>query len=401
MDGTGADPAVVEPREPTTPPGPAPSDRADQARARLARAVVRYVPITRGCPAYPARWLRPDLLAALTSWVVMVPVALAYAGLAGVPPELGLTTAFAALAAYACSAPAGTSRSRELDDGDHVGRGRRRPGRRRPGAVLALTAALALTVGVLLLAGGLARLGFIADFLTKSVVTGFIFGLAITIIVGQLPKLLGVPSGSGSVPDQLRQLVAELPDTDPWTLAVGLVALVLILVLRAISRKIPGPLIALVLGHRRGTAARLEDHGVSRRGRDRDRAAARSSIPVSRCLDPVAGRRAPRASCSSPSASRSGRRGRSRPGTLRDRRRPGAARARRGQHRDRPVRRLHGRRQPVPDRDRRGGRARSRSCRRWSRRASSSRPRCFLAPAVREPAQRGAGRDRDRGRPRA
>ena len=109
----------------------------------------------------------------------------------------------------------------------------------------------------------MARLGFVADFLTKSVVTGFIFGLAITIVVGQLPKLLGVPSVSGSVPDQLRQLVAELPDTDPYTLAIGLASLALILVLRLISRRIPGPLIALVLGLVAVPVLHLQDKGVS------------------------------------------------------------------------------------------------------------------------------------------
>ena len=67
----------------------------------------RYVPITQWLPAYPREWLRGDLTAGLTSWGVMVPVALAYATLAGVPPELGLITAFAALAAYAIF---GTSR---------------------------------------------------------------------------------------------------------------------------------------------------------------------------------------------------------------------------------------------------------------------------------------------------
>ena len=209
----------------------------------------RYVPISRWLPGYPKAWFRPDLTAAVTSWGVMVPVALAYAGLAGVPPELGLVTAFTAMAAYAVF---GTSRHlkvtvsstmavmsasvvADLAGGD-------------PAAYLAFTAALALTVGVMLVAAGLARLGFISDFLTKSVVTGFIIGVAITIIVGQLPKILGVPGLDGSLPEQLAQLVASLPDTNPYTLAVGLGSLLLILVLRRISPRIPGPLIVLVLG---------------------------------------------------------------------------------------------------------------------------------------------------------
>ncbi len=230
----------------------------------LPALVARYVPISRWLPAYPREWLRPDLVAAITSWGVMVPVALAYAGLAGVPPELGLVTAFAALAAYAVF---GTSRHlkvtvsstmaimsasvvADLAGGD-------------PAAYVAYTAALALTVGVILVAAGLAKLGFISDFLAKSVVTGFIFGLAITIIVGQLPKILGVPGLSGSLPEQVAQLVAALPETNPYTLAVGLAALVLILVLRRVSRRVPGPLIALVLGIVAVPALHLDTHGVS------------------------------------------------------------------------------------------------------------------------------------------
>jgi high affinity sulfate transporter 1 len=238
--------------------------RAIEPAEALAALAARYVPITRWLPAYPREWLRPDLVAAVTSWGVMVPVALAYAGLAGVPPELGLVTAFAALAAYAVF---GTSRHLKVTVSstmaimsasvvaDAAGGD--------PAAYVALTAALALIVGVILVVAGLARLGFISDFLTKSVVTGFIFGLAITIIIGQIPKILGVPGLSGSLPEQVVQLVGLLPDTNPYTLAVGLAALVLILVLRRISRRIPGPLIALVLGILAVPALDLDANGVS------------------------------------------------------------------------------------------------------------------------------------------
>jgi high affinity sulfate transporter 1 len=241
-----------------------PATRTAGLADRVGPLVQRYVPITTWARAYPRAWLRADLTASVTSWVVMVPVALAYAGLAGVPPEVGLTTAFAALTAYAIF---GTSRHVkvtasstmaimsaavvvDLAGGD-------------PALYLVETAALAMTVGLLLVAGGIARLGFVADFLTKSVVTGFIFGLSITIVVGQLPKLLGVPSVSGSVPDQLRQLVASLPETNPYTLAIGLTSLAVILLLRLISRRIPGPLFALVVGIVAVPLLNLEDLGVA------------------------------------------------------------------------------------------------------------------------------------------
>ena len=194
----------------------------------------------------------------------MVPVALAYAGLAGVPPELVLVTAFAALAAYAVF---GTSRHlkvtvsstmaimsaavvADLATGD-------------PATYVALTSALALIVGAILIAGGILRLGFISDFLAKSVITGFIFGLAITIIVGQIPKLLGVAGVSGTLPEQLVQLAGSLSDTNKYTLAIGLISLAIILILRVIARRIPGPLIVLVLGILLGTLVPLAEYGVS------------------------------------------------------------------------------------------------------------------------------------------
>ncbi len=207
------------------------------------------MPIVGWLPRYPAADGRPDLIAGVTSWGVMVPVALAYASLAGLPPEYGLITAFAALSAYAVFATSrhlkvttsstmavmSVSLVAPLAAGD-------------PGRFAALSAALALVVGGLLIAGGLLRLGFISEFMAKPVVTGFVFGVAVTVIVGQLPKLLGVPAGSGSVIDQLRQLLVELPETNVWTLAIGAASLALILVLRRVAPRIPGALVALVLG---------------------------------------------------------------------------------------------------------------------------------------------------------
>ena len=287
------------------PPDSAAKPQPDTVRQVAAALVARYVPITRWLPAYPRDWLRSDLTAAVTSWGVMVPVALAYAGLAGVPPELGLVTAFTALAAYAVF---GTSRHlkvtvsstmaimsasvvADLAGGD-------------PALFVSYTAALALTVGVILVVAGIAKLGFISDFLTKSVVTGFIIGLAITIIVGQIPKILGVPSLTGSLPEQVVQLVGYIPETNPYTLAVGLSALLLILVLRRISRKIPGPLIALVLGIVAVSVLGLEAYGVSTVGEVATGIPLPSLPGVPLTASPTSPSGRP-GSCSSPSANRS------------------------------------------------------------------------------------------------
>jgi sulfate permease, SulP family len=224
----------------------------------------RFVPITGWLRRYDRGDLGPDAISGLVGWGVMVPVALAYASLAGLPPEYGLITAFAALAAYAVF---GTSRHLRvttsstmavmslslvtpLAGGD-------------PARFLALSAGLALIVGALLIAAGVARLGFISEFLAKPVVTGFVMGVAITVIVGQLPKLLGVPGTSGSVFDQLKSLIGYLPDTDRLTLAVGVSSLVLILVLRRVDRRIPGPLVAMILGIVGATVLDLAAKGVA------------------------------------------------------------------------------------------------------------------------------------------
>jgi high affinity sulfate transporter 1 len=232
--------------------------------SRTGSAIARYVPIVRWLPAYRHADLAPDAIAGLTSWAIMVPVALAYASLAGLPPEYGLITAFAALAAYAVF---GTSRQLKVTTSSTMavmsfslvaplagGDASR---------FVALSAALALIVGAILVLAGFLRLGFISEFLAKPVVTGFITGVAITIIVGQLPKLLGVPGVSGSVPDQLVALAGELAQTDPLTLAVGLLSLAIIGLLRRFAPRLPGSLIATVVGILLVVAFDLDALGVA------------------------------------------------------------------------------------------------------------------------------------------
>ena len=171
--------------------------RADTAIA----SVARYVPILRWLPAYDHADLRFDLVAAVVGWGVMVPVAMAYAGLAGVPPELGLVTAFTALAAYAVF---GTSRHLKVTASSSVAV----MSASVIGAIAAaqdtatyitLSAGLALAVGAILVVAGAARLGFLSQFLAASVVTGFVIGLAFVITVGQIPALLGIPAVSGTI----------------------------------------------------------------------------------------------------------------------------------------------------------------------------------------------------------
>jgi SulP family sulfate permease len=224
----------------------------------------KFVPIRNWLPSYKREDLVPDLIAAVTVWGILVPASMAYAEIAGIPPQAGLAASTVALAAYAIF---GTSRNLRvamtsamaitsaaivapLALGD-------------PALAIELTAALALLAGAILLIAGFARFGFISDFLSKSVVTGFVFGIALTIIIGQVPKILGVPGGSGTFFEQLAQLIGNLGLTNPWALAIGAGAIALILLIRRISPVIPGSLVALVAGILVVSLFNLDQYGVS------------------------------------------------------------------------------------------------------------------------------------------
>jgi high affinity sulfate transporter 1 len=222
------------------------------------------LPIRTWLPQYERRWLRPDLIAAAAVWAVLVPEGMAYASLAGMPPETGLFAALAPLLAYAVL---GTCR--ELTVGPSSAVAAYSAAAVAPlalgdgGRFIALSALLALLVGALLLAAGLARAGFIADFFARPVLTGFIAGLALVIAVGQVAKLLGVEGGGTGFFGKLWAVLRQLDDASLPTLAVGATALVLILVLRAIAPKVPAMLIAVALGIAVVSAFELQDHGVA------------------------------------------------------------------------------------------------------------------------------------------
>src|SRR5271155_3534288 len=185
---------------------------------------------------YRRDWLRGDLIAGLTVWAVLVPEALAYASIAGVSPVVGLYAAPGALILYAAF---GSSR--------HLITGPMSATAALSAASVAqfatagsehfvqMTAALALCTGAAAMIAGLARLGFLASFISEPVLKGFIVGLALTIIVGQLPALFGVEKGSGDFFQKLWDLISKLDQTQGLTLLVGLASLALILVLRRVA----------------------------------------------------------------------------------------------------------------------------------------------------------------------
>ncbi len=213
---------------------------------------------------YQRRFLRADVLAGLTVWAVLVPESLAYATIAGVSPVVGLYAAVPALLFYAMFGS-----SKHLVVGPMSATAALSAGivavyaKAGSDNYVAFTAALAIVTGVLGLVAGLARLGFLASFISEPVLKGFIVGLALTIIAGQLPKLFGVPKGGGDFFRQIWHLIGELGNTEWRTLAVGLVSLAIVLGLRRWVPLVPGSLVAVLVGIIAVSLFNLDDKGVA------------------------------------------------------------------------------------------------------------------------------------------
>ena len=221
-------------------------------RQKSKRTLKSFFPIVSWLPEYKASLLQPDTIAALTVWALLVPEAMAYAGIAGMPPEYGLYAAPLALLGYAIF---GTSKHLNVGPSSTVaalsfsviaGLGIASGTEEW----IALTAALAILTGLFLVIGGLLRLGILADFLSRPVLDGFVVGVAITVVVGQLDKMLGYEAAETELEfmPEILALLADLAMTHWPTLVVGLVSLALLFIIEKYLPKLPGALTVLVLG---------------------------------------------------------------------------------------------------------------------------------------------------------
>ena len=242
------------------------------------------VPILTWLPRYERAWLWHDVMAGLAVWAMMVPQALAYAGIAGVPPIYGLYAVPLAMLAYAVF---GTSRTLSVGPESAIAIisavtvGALALG--DPAEFLALTSLLTLVVGVLFLVFGLLRLGWAANFLSRPVLQGFTQGIALIVIIGQLPTLLGTGEAVAGITAELRnvpQLVglpidytgfflrtwavlATIGKSDPATTGVGLASLVLLFGFKRLRPQAPSALIAVVLAVLAVALLGLAERGVS------------------------------------------------------------------------------------------------------------------------------------------
>jgi len=224
----------------------------------------RYLPIAGWLPRYDwGRTLRFDVIAALTVWALLVPEAMAYAGIAGVSPEVGLVTAPLALLGYAVFGSSkhlfvGPSSTVAIISASVVA-----PLAGSDGDLyLALTVWLAIFTGVFFVGLGLAKMGWIANFMASSVLSGFMVGLAIVIAVGQLDKILGIESEGGNVLQELGSMLEQLADWDWPTIAIGAAALAALFLIARFLPKVPGALVVMLVAIALSALLNWEDSGI-------------------------------------------------------------------------------------------------------------------------------------------
>lgn len=215
--------------------------------ARSGALARRLLPVLSWLPAYKRGWLMPDVLAGFALWAVMIPEGMAYAGIVGVPPVMGLYTIVPALVAYALL---GTSRVLVVGPDTATGL----ISALTVGAIAAkgsadfntLTSTLAVLIGAFFLLFGALRMGWVAAFIPMPVMRGFIEGLVCVTIIGQVPHLLGIEGGSGNFFAKLWSVLQHLPDVAPAPALTGLLSLTTLLLLRRLVPHVPAALIVAV-----------------------------------------------------------------------------------------------------------------------------------------------------------
>lgn len=238
------------------------------ARSLVPRTLADAAPGVALLRRYPRSFLRPDLIAGITVGAVAVPSALAMAELAGVPVQYGLYGTFLPLALYALFA---TSRQHVIGPDSTlaaltavtVAPLARVDGQVDPSLYVALSAALALAMGLLVLAAGLLRLGFVADFFGKPVLIGYINGVALTVIASQLAKLLGISVAARDFFPIIRETLSELGDANGATVLLSAFLLALAFSIKRLLPVVPASLVVLAVSLLLAAVVDLPSRGVA------------------------------------------------------------------------------------------------------------------------------------------
>lgn len=217
---------------------------------------------------YQKAWLGPDLVAGLTLAAISIPECMGYTKIAGTPVVTGLYTILLPIAVFALL---GSSRHLVVgaDSATAAILFAGLIGLARPGSTewLALASVAALLTGAFLVLASVFRLGFLADFLSRTVLVGFLSGVGVSLVIGQLPDMLGVAAGGHGFAQHLLAILRALPHTQWPTLLMALAVLVVILLADRFARKVPGPLLAVALAIAGTWLFHLDQHGLAVVGR--------------------------------------------------------------------------------------------------------------------------------------
>lgn len=224
----------------------------------------RRVPILGWLRSYDRRWLRGDLIAGVTVAALIVPKNLGYAGIAGIPLQNGLYAAAAGAILYGIF---GTSRQISMGPSSGLAAVAASAvlitGLTDPGDVASFVAGITLASGILFLLLFVLRMGWIAQFLSRAVVTGFLFGAAIDVVISELPKLTGTTVDGSNAFQELWSWFGSLSELDAATAIVGVVSLVVVFGLRRIAPGVPGALVLVVGGLIASWLLDLGERGVA------------------------------------------------------------------------------------------------------------------------------------------
>ncbi len=240
------------------------ANRSTKPRRNGWQIAASAVPMVQWLPEYDRSRLRGDLVAGAIVAALMIPQSLGYARIAGVPVEVGLYAVPLALLAYATlgSSPqliVGPASTVALVSGSLVAD----ISRDNPEDAVSITAALAVAAGIVLVGTGMLRISWIAEFLSKPIVTGFVFGLTLTIVIGELPTLLGIPKPGGDLLGVLFGTIDRVGDSDPATALVGASALLVLFGGRRLTARVPWGLVTLIASVVASKWLDLESEGVA------------------------------------------------------------------------------------------------------------------------------------------
>ncbi len=233
------------------------------------RQSLGYLPIADWLFSYQKDWLRLDIIAGLATAAVVIPKAMAYATIAGLPVQVGLYTALVPMAIYALmgsSRPLSVSTTTTIAVLTATELGEVVPGA-DASSLLRASVMLTLMVGGFLILASLLRLGFIANFISEPVLIGFKAGIGIVIVLDQLPKILGIHFPRGSFFHNIMAIVRGTPETSLTTLAVGIAMILLLVGIERFLPRAPAPLIAVAAGIIGARVLGLQLHGVELVGR--------------------------------------------------------------------------------------------------------------------------------------